>query len=157
MFRLPLRITSPHRGQASLEFALVVPVLGLFVAAILLFGRLLYTHLAVITATNDCVTTAAQATDAAHAVAQGNAARERSLASYNVSQQVTTAGIVAFGNQSSRGVTTPARYACQVGYPVNPNWAVTLPGQTFELKFFSLQYTFTYSGQPYKSNWEAQP
>jgi hypothetical protein len=146
-----------ERGQAAVELALVLPLFMLFILAIVAFGRTIYTHLAVITAAGDCATLAAQSTNPYHAIAQGNIARERSLANFNVSQQVTTAGIVAYGGQSSHGVTTPDRYACQVGYPVEDNLSNLLPGQVFPVQLFSLQYTFTFAGQPYKSNWEAVP
>lgn len=146
-----------ERGQAALELAMALPLILLFVIGIVAFGRLAYTHLAVMTSANDCATAAAQATNPYQGLAQGHAARQQSLASFGVSQQVTTAGLVAHAGQSSQGITTPRQYVCQVGYPLNSNWANLFPGVVMGPGFYSLEYEFALAAQPYKSNWTAAP
>ena len=153
----PAKVTTFERGQAALELAVVLPLILLFLIGIVTFGRLIYTHLAVMTAANDCATVAAQATDPYDGVAQGTAAREQSLSAFSVSQQVTTAGLVAAASQSSRGVSTPSNYTCQVGYPLRSQFATLFPGVALPARFFTLKYEFTLEAQPYKSNWKATP
>lgn len=153
----PAKVKTFERGQAALELAVVLPLILMFIVGIVSFGRLVYTHLAVMTAADDCATVAAQATDPYDGVAQGTAARQQSLSSFSVSQQVTTAGLVASSYQSSHGVTTPSSYTCQVGYPLQVQLARLLPGVVFPSRFFSLKYEFTLKAQPYKSNWKATP
>lgn len=54
---------SIERGNAGLELAAWLPVLGLFISGILLAARLFYVHIGVATATGDCSMNGAQVTD----------------------------------------------------------------------------------------------
>ena len=146
-----LRDRQPERGQASVELVLVLPLIVLMLVGLLALGRLLYVHLAILTAANDCATSAAQATAFDRMMGQGFAARENSLATFRVSQSVTTGGIYsavsphnAFGN-----------IACQVGYPQEVRWLGTFDGTIFVgPQFFTVEYTIHLPWQPYKSNWD---
>lgn len=136
-----------ERGQAAVEMAVVLPVFIVILLGVIAFGRLVYTHLAVMTATNDCVTAAAQTTSLAQAVAQGFTARETSLRTYAVSQRVTVGGQIQFA-----GLERPV--SCQVGYPLEQDYLGEFNGVIFlDPKLFTLEYTFQLPAQPYKSNW----
>ena len=120
-----------EQGQASVELVLVLP---------LLLGRMLYIHLALITATNDCATAAAQAVRSDQAYQQGNAARSQSLATFAVPQD--NPGGLGFSN----GAT------CQTGYTGAPTmffWG----GGTWHPRIFSIYYQFSQPRQLYKSDW----
>ena len=140
-----------ERGQASVELVLILPLVVLMIVGLLVIGRVLYVHLAIITAANDCATSAAQATQFERMMGQGFVARENSLSTFQVSQSVTTGGIYsavsahnAFGN-----------VACQVGYPQEVRWLGTFSGSIFVgRQFFTVQYTIHLPWQPYKSNWD---
>lgn len=136
-----------ERGQAAVEMAVVLPVFIILLLGLIAFGRVVYTHLAVMTATNDCVTAAAQATNLSQAVNQGFAARETSLATYAVSQRVTVGGQISYS-----GLERPV--SCQVGYPIPEDYLGEYNGVIFlDPKLFTLEYTFQLPAQPYKSNW----
>jgi len=140
-----------ERGQAMVEMAVVLPIFVILLLGMIAFGRLVYIHLAVMTATNDCVTAAAQTSSLDLAVTQGFRARQTSLASYAVPQRVTVGGqIGGYG-----GTLLTYRY-CQVGYPLAQDYLGEHDGMIFlDPKLFTLQYTFRLPGQPYKSNWLA--
>ena len=155
MKRPKLRVRfSANKGQASVEFILVMPLLVIILLALLTVGRLLYVHLALITAANDCATSAAQATEFDPMMSQGFAARQHSLASFQVSQSVSTGGIYSavsahngFGN-----------IACQVGYPLKAEWLGNWAGSILVgHQFFSVQYTINEPWQAYKSDWTGVP
>jgi hypothetical protein len=82
-----------ERGQASVELVMVLPLVVVMIVGLLVLGRLLYVHLAILTAANDCATSAAQATHFDQMMSQGFGARQNSLATFQVSQSVTTGGI----------------------------------------------------------------
>src|SRR5687767_7069319 len=117
---------------------MVLPLVVVMIVGLLVLGRLLYVHLAILTAANDCATSAAQATHFDQMMSQGFGARQNSLATFQVSQSVTTGGIYsavsahnAFGN-----------VACQVGYPLEVRWLGTFDGTIFAgQRFFSVEYT----------------
>ena len=48
-----LRGRTLERGQASVELVLVLPLIVLVIVGLLALGRLLYVHLAILTAAND--------------------------------------------------------------------------------------------------------
>jgi len=58
---LPPGDESIDSGQSYVEFLMILPILLLFVAGILYFGRVLYTRVAVDMAAYDCVRTSAEA------------------------------------------------------------------------------------------------
>src|SRR5262245_6282914 len=64
-------VRAADNEQASVEFILVMPLLVIILLALLTVGRLLYVHLALITAANDCATSAAQATEFDPMISQG--------------------------------------------------------------------------------------
>lgn len=144
-----LHARTAERGQARVELVVILPLVVLLIAGLLLHGQLLYVHLAILTAANDCATSAAQATGFDAIMRQGFAARENGLAAFQVSQRVTTGGIYsamsshnAFGN-----------IACQVGYPLETRWLGTFDGTIFvSQRSSSVQYTIHLPWQPYKSN-----
>lgn len=135
-----LRRRNVEQGQASVELVLVLPLLLLMILGLLLLGRMLYIHLALITATNDCATAAAQAVRSDQAYQQGNAARSQSLATFAVPQD--NPGGLGFSNDAT----------CQTGYtgePVMFFWG----GGTWHPRIFSIHYQFSQPRQPYKSDW----
>jgi uncharacterized protein (UPF0333 family) len=145
--RLKGKVKFDERGQAAVEMAVVLPVFIVILLGVIAFGRLVYTHLAVMTATNDCVTAAAQATNLSQAVTQGFTARETSLSTYAVSQRVTVGGQISYS-----GLDRPV--SCQVGYPLEQDYLGEYNGVIFlDPKLFTLEYTFQLPAQPYKSNW----
>jgi len=58
-------------GQAYIEFLIILPILLVFIAAILYFGRVLYAAIAADVASYDCVRTAAEALRQENGVEQG--------------------------------------------------------------------------------------
>ena len=127
-------------GQAAVELVLILPALLVIISGLLVFGRLLYTHLALITATNDCATAAAQAVRADDAYTQGNLARSQSLSTFAVPQK----------NPGGLGWSDNA--TCQTGYTLSGSmffWG----GGTWSPKVFTIFYQFSEPLQPYKSDW----
>ncbi len=129
-----------ERGQASVELVMVLPLLVLMILGLLVLGRMLYIHLALITATNDCATAAAQAVRSDQAYVQGNAARSQSLATFAVPQE--NPGGLAFSNDAT----------CQTGYTAEPEWFFW-GGGTWHPQVFTIYYEFSQPRQPYKSDW----
>ena len=139
-----------ERGQASVELVLILPIIVLLILGTLALGRLLYVHLAILTAANDCATSAAQAPEFDHMMAQGFAARENSLRAFQVSQNVATGAIYSAVSVHN----TNGNIACQVGYPLELRWLGTFAGSIMVgPRFFSLEYTINLPWQPYKSSW----
>ncbi|MCC7362053.1 MAG: pilus assembly protein [Anaerolineales bacterium] len=138
------RIHRPRRsheqGQASVELVMILPLLVLMILGLLLIGRMLYIHLALITATNDCATAAAQAVRSDQAYRQGNAARSQSLATFAVPQE--NPGGLGFSNDAT----------CQTGYTATPMWFFW-GGGTWTPRTFTIYYQFSQPLQPYKSDW----
>ena len=129
-----------EQGQASIELVLILPLLVLMILGLLLLGRTMYIHLALITATNDCATAAAQAVRADQAYQQGNAARSQSLATFAVPQD--NPGGLGYSNDAT----------CQTGYTAEPGpffWG----GGTWHPRIFTIYYQFSQPRQPYKSDW----
>ncbi|MCC6192518.1 MAG: pilus assembly protein [Anaerolineales bacterium] len=129
-----------EQGQASVELVMVLPLLVLMILGMLVLGRMLYIHLALITATNDCATAAAQAVRSDQAYRQGNAARSQSLATFAVPQE--NPGGLAFSNDAT----------CQTGYTAEPEWFFW-GGGTWHPRVFTIYYEFSQPRQPYKSDW----
>jgi Flp pilus assembly protein TadG len=145
------RRRSAEQGQASIELVLVLPLLVLLILGALALGRLLYVHLAILTAANDCAISAAQAPEFDHMMGQGFTARENSLRTFQVSQSVATGAIYsAVTAHNSNG-----NIACQVGYPLELRWLGTFAGSIMVgPQFFSVEYTVNLPWQPYKSSWD---
>ncbi len=141
-----------QRGQAAVELVLILPIIVVMIIGLLVLGRLFYVHLAVLTAANDCATSAAQAVAFDRMMQQGFTARENSLATFQVSQQVTTGEIYSAVSTHN----TFGNVACQVGYPLEVRWLGTFGGSLFAgQQFFSIEYTINLPWQPYKSDWTA--
>ncbi len=131
---------SREHGQAGAELALVLPLIVVMIVGMLVLGRLFYTHLALITATNDCVTAAAQAVRADSAYAQGNAARAQSLSTYTVPQD--NPGGLAFSSDAT----------CQTGYTLRDLFFFQ-GGGTWNPVVFTIHYEYSLPRQAYKSDW----
>ncbi|MCC6190637.1 MAG: pilus assembly protein [Anaerolineales bacterium] len=129
-----------EKGQASVELVLILPLLVMMIVGMLVIGRLLYIHLALITATNDCATAAAQAVRSDQAYRQGNAARSQSLATFAVPQD--NPGGLGFSNDAT----------CQTGYSGSEQWFFW-GGGTWHPRVFTIYYQFSQPLQPYKSDW----
>ncbi|RME40608.1 MAG: hypothetical protein D6796_17020 [Caldilineae bacterium] len=71
MKKLSRWIPTGEAGQAYIEFLIILPILLLFIAAILYFGRVLYASIAADVASYDCVRTAAEALKQDNGVNQG--------------------------------------------------------------------------------------
>ena len=131
---------SIEKGQASVELAMILPILVLMVLGLIFLGRTLYIHLALITATNDCATAASQAVRYDQAYRQGNAARSQSLSTFAVPQD----------NPGGLGYSSTA--TCQTGYTPEQLfffWG----GGTWHPRIFTIYYQFSQPLQPYKSDW----
>lgn len=142
------------RGVAATEMALTMPIFALLIAGLAAFGRLVYTQLAVMTAANDCASTAAQAVTSGQALAQGRLARQASLQGFHVSQQVATGGIVATQGDRHQEISAPGQFVCQVGYPLEGRSASIyfswiLPGEAL-----GVEYLVQLPSQDFKSNWD---
>jgi len=135
-----LRGRDSERGQAAVELVAILPLFVLMILGLLFIGRALYIHLALITATNDCATAAAQAVRSDQAYRQGNAARSQSLSTFAVPQD----------NPGGLSVSNDA--TCQTGYTPEATiffWG----GGTWHPKLFTIYYQFSQPRQPYKSDW----
>ena len=133
-----------ERGQAAAELALVLPIIMFIIVGILVLGRLFYIHLALITATNDCVTAASQAMRSDAAYAQGNLARQQSLATFSVPQR--NPGGLGYANDAT----------CQTGYTAGKSIFFE-GGGTWDPSIFTIYYQFSLPIQPYKSDWNGLP
>ena len=129
-----------ERGQAAVELVAVLPLLVLMILALLFIGKVLYIHLALITATNDCATAAAQSVRSDQAYFQGNAARSQSLATFAVPQD------------NPGGLSFHPDITCQTGYTAVPHIFFG-GGGTWHSKIFTIYYQFSQPRQPYKSDW----
>lgn len=133
---------SPDSGQAALEMALLLPVLLLLLGGVMTLGPLVYAHLAVLTAANDCAVAAAQTLSGEQGRFQGVAAAQATLASYHVRQD---AGILV-ASTWERG----APVTCTVSYTVD------LSGIPLVASFNPdphVEYSVTLPAQAYKSVW----
>ena len=129
-----------EKGQAAAELVLILPLLVMMIVGMLVIGRLLYIHLALITATNDCATAAAQAVRADQAYRQGNEARSQSLATFAVPQD--NPGGLGYSNDAT----------CQTGYTVEALMFYD-DENTWHPRVFTIYYQFSQPLQPYKSDW----
>ncbi len=121
-----------EQGSASAEFVIILPILALIITGIIGAARLAYTHLALMTVANDCVTNAAQVTDNRRAGDQGFAASDVSVSSYNIPRPLRGMG-------SGTGSTSCSASLVVLGPPTE----------------YFVSYTFRLPFNPYKSNWEA--
>lgn len=123
-----------------METALILTLLIIILGGVMTIGPLVYTHLAVQTAANDCATAAAQTLDPDQGRFQGIAAAQESLAGFRIRQVaagITIAGIWARGSP----VTCTVSYDVDLsGIPLvaafNPpthiEYSVSLPAQRFK-------------------------
>lgn len=131
-------------GQAAVETALVILVLLALLGGVMAIGPLIYTHLAVLTAANDCATAAAQTLDPGQGHFQGVSAAQETLASFRVRQgaaAITVSGVWTRGSPVT----------CRIGYEVD------LSGIPMAASFnlpTDIEYTVSLPAQAYKSTWK---
>ena len=135
------RLPNPlEPGQALAETAISLLLLVIFMGGVMMIGPLVYTHVAIQTAANDCATAAAQTLSATQGQYQGIAAALESLGSFRIrpsAARVSVAGVWTRGSPVT----------CTVGYDVdlsgipmvaafNPpthiEYSVSLPAQRFK-------------------------
>jgi len=121
-----------EQGSASAELVIALPILAMIITGIIGAARLAYTHLAVMTVANDCVTSAAQVANNTRAGNQGFAASDVSLSAYNIPRPLR-------GMASGTGSTLCSASLVIMGPPTD----------------YLVSYTFHLPFNPYKSDWEA--
>lgn len=138
------RLPNPlEPGQALAETAISLLLLVLFMGGVMMIGPLVYTHVAVQTAANDCATAAAQTLNATQGQYQGIAAALESLGSFRIrpsAARVNVAGVWSRGSPVT----------CTVSYVVDLGWA---PAIRLFNPPTTVQYSVSLPAQRYKSIW----
>ena len=143
-----LKPFSQEAGQAYVEFLIVLPIMLLFIAGILYFGRTLYASLAADMASYDCVRTAAEAMHEGNGVGQGRAAAYNTLRGFYMDTSGARVRVWA-PNGWKRG----NQVNCRVSY------GVSLIGVPF-VHLFDIPNTFPVRTgthlriEEYKSQWD---
>ena len=137
-------------GQAYAEFLIILPVVLLFIGAVLYFGRVLYVHIAVNTAAYDCARTAAEAMQPGgrQGVQQGVTAALNTLEGFYVDRRGASAA-VSFPDQWGRG----RQIECQVAYRMSLKgmpFVYTLPNAPQQL---TVRSSARLRVEEYKSEW----
>lgn len=78
------RFLHERRGQAYVEFVMILPVLLILLAAVIFFGRILYLKIAIDMASYNGIRTAVEALDHGAAVHQGYTAARNTLAGFHI-------------------------------------------------------------------------
>lgn len=130
-------------GQALAELAIVLLLLVIFMGGVMMIGPLVYTHVAVQTAANDCATAAAQTLNAAQGQYQGIAAALESLSSFRIRP---SAARVSVAGAWTRG----SPVTCTVNYNANLNW---VPAIELFNPPTNVQYSVSLPAQRFKSIW----
>lgn len=99
------------RGEAYVEFILVLPLTLLIIAALIFFGRVLYVKIALDMATYDACRAAVEAMQGEDGLAQGHAAGFNTLRGFNLSVGAAHIAIAPQGAWQ-RGT----RVLCQAGF-----------------------------------------
>ncbi len=101
------------RGQAYIEFILVLPLTLLVIAALIFFGRVLYVKIALDMATYDACRAAVESMQGDDGLAQGHAAGYNTLRGFNLNVGAANITIAPQGAWQ-RGT----RVLCQAGFNV---------------------------------------
>jgi hypothetical protein len=124
-----------ERGQASAELVVILPIFVIIIVGLIAFVQQAYARLALITITNDCVTTAAQrSVNALKDFGNSDAAFEAARFDEE-----------AFGINAVNGLAMGGVSICSTSY------APDGPGP------FRVQYSFKLPLQPFKSDWAREP
>ena len=129
-------------GQAAAEMAITLIFLLVLLGGVMTIGPMVYSHLAVMTAANDCATAASQTLSYEQGLYQGMAAADQSLSGFRIRQG---AARVDVASTWERG----APVSCTVAYTVNLN----APFADRFVTDSTIQYTVTMPAQAYKSLW----
>ncbi len=143
-----LRPSSFQAGQAYLEFLILIPLLLVFVAGILYFGRVLYASIAVDMASYDCARTAAEALREGQGIQQGSTAAYNTLRGFYLNPDGAQVQVWAPG-----GWERGEQIRCRVTY------GISLRGVPFVHLLgvpdvFPARSTTYLRVEEYKSRWE---
>lgn len=100
-----------QRGQAYIEFILILPLILLAIAALIFFGRVLYVKIALDMATYDACRAAVESMQGADGLAQGQTAGQNTLRGFNLDAAAAHVSIAPQGAWQ-RGT----RVQCQAGF-----------------------------------------
>ena len=124
-----------ERGQASVELLLVIPVLFFLIIAVVFFGRILYTRIALDSATYDCARSAVESLRRERGTEQGAYAGWNTLEGFYLDASDAEFGIqhtIGYGRwYRGTDVTCYARYNVRVGDL--PFAGLLYPGQAVPL------------------------
>ncbi len=135
----PLR----ESGQAAVEMALTIMLLIIFFGGVMTIGPIVYTHLAILTVSNDCATAAAQTLDAEQGHYQGVAAAQESLAGFRLRQGAASVNVAGTWERG-----TPV--TCTVGYDVDLSG---IPAASVFTASPHVEYAVVLPAQDFKSAW----
>ena len=102
------------RGQAYVEFIMVLPILLILVAAVIFFGRILYLKIALDMASYDGVRAAVEALDEQAGISQGVAAAYNTLTGFHINPAGAGIEVVPVG-----AWTRGTRVYCRISYELN--------------------------------------